>query len=477
MTPHIFADTPSAPAAASGHNSQHTTLYWRSLDARHHMHPFTDHEALTRFGARVITEAKGSHLYDSDGNRILDAFAGLWCVNAGYGRKELAEVAYQQMLKLPFYNTFFKTTTPPAIELAELLTAISPPGFNHVFYGTSGSDANDTVVHMIRHYWNLKGRKTKKTIISRIWGYHGSTLAGASLGGMSFMHEPADLPLPGFSHIMPPYHYMYGENLSEAEFGRKAAGWLEQRILELGPDNVAAFVAEPIQGAGGVIIPPATYWPEIQRICRKYDVLISSDEVITGFGRTGEWFATTLYDIQPDFITLAKGITSGYVPLSAVLIGDRVADVLLAQGVEFNHGYTYSGHPVSCAVAIENIRILQREKLVERVKTETGPYLAQKMQELATHPLVGEVRSCGFMGAIELVKNKSRREFFKPAGEVGLICRDHCFRLGLIMRATRDTMMVSPPLTWTRDDINEWAELARQAFDLTLADAQKQNYL
>jgi putrescine aminotransferase len=449
---------------------RNSTAEWQALDSRHHIHPFTDHAALAQTGARIIVRADGAYVWDSEGQRILDAFAGLWCVNVGYGRRELADAAHRQMLELPYYNSFFRTATTPALELSRLLVELTPPGLNHVFYGLSGSDANDSIVHMVRAYWNLRGKRTKKTIISRDNAYHGSTLVGSSLGGMKYMHEPADLPLPGFSHIMQPYWYGLGGDLTPVAFGRKAAQALEDRILELGPDNVAAFIGEPIQGAGGVIIPPDGYWAEIQRICAKYELLLIADEVITGFGRTGSWFASEPFGIRPDFMTLAKGLTSGYLPLSAVMVGDRVAEVLLAKDVEFQHGYTYSGHPVSCAVAIENIRLLRDESLVERVRDDTGPYLAKRLAELTDHPLVGEVRSIGFLGAIELVKDKATRRFFEPIGQAGRICRDHCFRNGLIMRATRDTMLLSPPLIWTRAHIDELMVLARRALDLTLAD-------
>jgi putrescine---pyruvate transaminase len=451
---------------------RNSTADWQAFDAAHHLHPFTDHAELAKIGTRIITRAEGSHLIDSEGNRLLDAFAGLWCVNVGYGRKELAKAAYEQMLQLPYYNTFFKTSTPPAVELGGILARLAPNNLRHVFYGLSGSDANDTIARMVRQYWNLVGRPAKKTIISRVNGYHGSTMVAASLGGMSYMHQHADLPLPGFVHIPQPYWYGEGGDLSPEEFGLKAARELEKKILELGPERCAAFIGEPIQGAGGVIMPPATYWPEIQRICRQYDLLLIADEVICGFGRTGRWFASELYDIKADFMTLAKGLTSGYVPLSAAMIGDRVADVLIASG-EFDHGFTYSGHPVSCAVAIENIRILKEEKLVERVHGETGPYLEKRLEELLDHPLVGEVRLKGFIGAIELVKDKKTRAAYQPQGEVGTICRDHCFAIGLVMRATRDTMLISPPLSWTKAEIDELLALTRKALDLTLADVKR----
>jgi putrescine aminotransferase len=448
--------------------ARNSTREWQALD-RAHVHPFSDHAALHKIGPRVIAKAEGTYLYDSEGVKLLDAFAGLWCVNVGYGRKSIAEAAYKQLLDLPYYNTFFKTTHPPVAELSRILIDMTPKQFNHVFYGQSGSDANDTIVRMVRSYWNLKKQPTKKTIISRTNAYHGSTMVAASLGGMSYMHELADLPFPGFVHIRQPYWYSEAGDLSPDAFGKVCAQALEDKIKELGAENVAAFIGEPIQGAGGVIIPPQTYWPEIQKICKKYDILLIADEVICGFGRTGHWFASEYYGIEADFMTLAKGITSGYIPLSAIMVADRVADVLNAMG-DFAHGFTYSGHPVACAVAIENIRILKEEKLVDRVHDETGPYLAKKMQEFLNHPLVGEVRNLGLMGAIELVKDKKTRKPFEPVGDTGTICRDHCFKLGLVMRATRDTMLISPPLTWTKADIDEWAGLTKQALDLTAKD-------
>jgi len=444
----------------------------QQIDAAHHLHPFTDHKELREAGSRIITRADGPFIYDADGTEILDGMAGLWCVNLGYGRKELAEAAYRQMLELPYYNTFFKTATPPSVELSKVLVDLTPEGLNHVFYASSGSEANDTIVRMVRHFWNLMGKTDKKTIISRIYGYHGSTMASASLGGMTAMHAQADLPLPGFVHIIPPYWYGLSEDMTPDEFGLFAARKLEEKILELGADKVGAFIAEPIQGAGGVLIPPKTYFPEIQRICRKYDVLLIADEVICGFGRTGRWFASEHFDIRPDFMTLAKGITSGYLPLSAVMVGDRVA-AALSQGGEFAHGFTYSGHPVPCAVALENIRILKDEGIIERVAVETGPYLQKRLKELESHPLVGEVRGLGFIAAIELVKDKKGREFFDPIGEVGLICRDHCFANGVVLRATRDTMLVSPPLVMSRGQIDELVDGARRCLDLTARDVTR----
>jgi putrescine aminotransferase len=448
------------------------TAQWRASDLSHHLHPFTDTKSLSeKGGSRIITKADGVWLEDSEGNKILDAMAGLWCVNVGYGRRELADAAHRQMLELPYYNTFFNTATPPAIELADKLVELTPEGLNHVFFGCTGSDANDTIVRLVRHYWNLAGQPDKKTFISRDKAYHGSTLAAASLGGMSAMHAQADLPLPGFEHIMAPYWYDEGGDLEPEAFGLQAAQALEDKILELGPDKVAAFIGEPIQGAGAVIIPPASYWPEIQRICRKHDVLLIADEVICGFGRTGHWFGSEAFAIQPDLMPMAKGLTSGYLPLSAIMVGDRVADRLIGEGGEFQHGFTYSGHPVACAVALENIRILEDERLIEKVRNDTGPYLARALgQALADHPLVGEVRSLGLIGAIELVEDRAARKHFEPIGEVGFKCRDHCFANGLVMRSIRDCMVFSPPLTFGHVEIDLLVERARRCIDLTAQD-------
>ncbi|MCO6412012.1 MAG: aspartate aminotransferase family protein [Thiogranum sp.] len=443
------------------------TARYQEADRRHHMHPFTDYKQLGQKGSRVITRADGVYLWDSDGHRLLDGMAGLWCVNVGYGREELAKAAYDQMLQLPYYNTFFQTSTPPATDLAQLLAEVTPAHLNRVFFTNSGSEANDTVLRMVRRYWDLQGKPQKKTIISRINAYHGSTVAGASLGGMDPMHRQGDLPIPGIVHIEQPYWYANGGELSPDEYGVVAARRLEEKINELGVGQVAAFIAEPIQGAGGVIIPPETYWPEIKRICSDYDILLVVDEVICGFGRTGKWFGSDYYGLQPDLMPIAKGLSSGYLPIGGVMVSDRVAQTLIDEGGEFFHGFTYSGHPAACAVAAANIRILQNEKLVERVQQETGPYLQQRWRELADHPLVGETRGLGFLAALELVKDKHKRLFFDERGKVGTLCRDFCFNNGLVMRAVRDTMIISPPLIMTREQIDELMVLALKCLDLT----------
>jgi putrescine aminotransferase len=446
------------------------TRDWQELDARHYLHPFTDFKSLAAEGTRVITRAEGVHLYDSDGLEILDAMSGLWCVNIGYGRRELADAAARQMRELPYYNSFFKSAHPPAIELAQILDELTPPQFHRVFFTSSGSESNDTILRMARRYWDLLGEPQRQVVISRVNAYHGSTMAGASLGGMGAMHAQGGLPIPGIVHIEQPYWYENGVDVAPEEYGLRAARRLAEKIEEVGPDRVAAFIGEPIQGAGGVIIPPSTYWPEIQRICREYGILLISDEVICGFGRTGWWFGCEHFGTEPDFLTLAKGITSGYQPLGAVMVSDRVADVLIEKGGEFHHGFTWSGHPVACAVAIENLGIMRREKLVERARDEIGPYLQRRFRELADHPLVGEVRGLGMIGALELVAHKGSRTFFRNRGAVGLVCRDHCFRNGLIMRAVRDTMIMAPPLVMERKDVDELVEKARRCLDLTAID-------
>ena len=436
-------------------------------DSTHYLHPFTDAKSLKKKGARVITKAEGIYLWDSDGNRLLDGMAGLWCVNVGYGRKVLAQTAMRQLEELPYYNTFFQTTHPPAVALSEKLAELAPPGFNRVFLVNSGSEANDTVLRMIRRYWALMDQPQRRVVISRINAYHGSTVASASMGGQSFIHKIDGLPIPEIEHIEEPYWYANGGDLTPEEFGLKTARALEEKILELGENRVAAFIGEPIQGAGGVIVPPENYWPEIQRICKKYGILLVADEVICGFGRLGEWFGSTYYNLDPDLMPIAKGLSSGYLPIGGVLVHDRVGDVLQEKGGEFSHGFTYSGHPASCSVALENLKIVENEKLVEKVKHETGPHLKERWQEFNSHPLVAEVRNAGLLGAIELSPDKSSRAPFPEPGKTGYLCRDICFKNGLVMRSVKDTMIISPPLIISKEQIDEMFELAWKCLDQT----------
>jgi putrescine aminotransferase len=453
--------------SSSSNNPQ--TLKWQAMSRDHHLAPFTDYQQLSDQGPRIIVRADGVYLWDSEGEKILDGMAGLWCVAIGYGRAELADAASKQMQQLPFYNTFFNTAHPPVLELAKTIAELTPEGLNHVFFTGSGSEGNDTMLRMVRHYWAIKGQPNKKVIISRINGYHGSTFAGSSLGGMQGMHDQGGV-VPGIVHIPQPYWFGEGGDKSPEDFGIWAAEQLEAKILEVGEANVAAFIAEPIQGAGGVIIPPDSYWPKIREILAKYDILFVADEVICGFGRTGEWFGSDYYGNKPDLMTIAKGLTSGYIPMGGLIVSDKVFDVLKTGG-DFNHGFTYSGHPVAAAVALENIRILRDEKIVERVREETAPYLQRRLRELADHPLVGEVRGVGMLGGIELVQNKQTRARYQGKG-VGMLCRGHCFANGLIMRAVGDTMIIAPPLVITKSEIDELIAKARLCLDLTLQDLQ-----
>lgn len=458
------------------------TAQIQTLDSAHFIHPFTDHGDLARRGARVMTHAQGIYVWDSEGRKVLDAMSGLWCVNVGYARKELADAAYQQMMTLPYYNSFFQTTNVPAVQLAAKLASLAPKvgerSFEHVFYSSSGSESNDTNVRMVRRYWDLLGQPQRKVIISRINGYHGSTMASASLSGMSGMHAQGDLPIPNITHIEQPYFFEKGlPGESAQEFGIRAAGWLETKILQVGPDKVAAFIGEPVQGAGGVIIPPSSYWPEIQRIVDKYGILLISDEVICAFGRLGHWFAYEKFGMKPDLVTFAKGVTSGYIPLGGVLVGNRVAKVLIERGGEFNHGYTYSGHPVACAVALANVELMEREQLVQRVHDDTGPYLARRFAELNQHPLVGDAQACGFVAGLVLVKNKATKEHFTQELGVGMVCRGHCFASGLIMRAVGDRMIIAPPLVMTHAQIDEMMALIQRCLDSTYDDARTHGWM
>jgi putrescine aminotransferase len=452
-----------------GSSRQHSTAQWQALDRDHFLHPFTDLTRLNAGASRIITRGEGVYLWDSDDNRLLDGFAGLWCVNMGYGRSELAAAAMEQMQQLPYYNSFFNTATPPALELAELLAEVSAPQFNYSFFTGSGSEANDTIVRMVRRFWQLEGQPGRVNIIARHNAYHGSTMAGASLGGMGYMHKQGGLPIPNIHHIIQPYWYELGGELSPEEFGQRAAAELEHKILELGADTVAAFIGEPIQGAGGVIIPPPGYWPAVEAICRKYDVLLVADEVICGFGRTGRWFGSETFGFEPDLMAVAKGMSSGYLPIGAVMVSDRVADSLIQKGGDFAHGFTYSGHPVCAAVAVANIRLMRDEGIIETVANDIGPYFQQRLAELAEHPLVGETRGIGMIGALELVADKRSRRFFQPRGDMGTLCRDYALANGLILRATKDTMLFSPPLVIGRAQVDEMISLTRLSLDQVAA--------
>lgn len=447
--------------------SNRTTEDWQALDAAHHVHPFCDHKSLKKNGVKVIVKGDGCHLWDSDGNKILDGMAGLWCVNVGYGRKDLSEVAARQMKELPYYNTFFQCSSPPQIELASKLSEVTPEHINHFFYANSGSEANDSIIKFVRLFWEQKGQAQKRTIIGRNLGYHGSTIAATSLSGMGAMKKLGGNYLPEFEQILEPHYYMHGQGMTEEEFGLYAANKLEEKILEVGADKVGAFIGEPVQGAGGVIDPPPNYWSQIQKICDKYDILLIADEVICGFGRLGTWFGLDYYNIKPDIMTMAKGLSSGYIPISAVGFSDEVYDVLHHAGVIAN-GYTYSGHPVACAVAKKNIEILQEENIIDRAANETIPVFREGLESLLKlHPIVGEVRGKGLLAGIQLMRDSEDKIQFNVEDQAANVCRDIAIKHGLIMRAVDRTMVICPPLVITLNEVAEFLEKADAALSET----------
>jgi putrescine---pyruvate transaminase len=439
----------------------------RRLDLAHHLPPQQNYQLMEQIGgSRIITRAEGCRLYDSEGHSLLDGMAGLWCVNVGYGREELARTAYEQMRELSFYNTFFKTATVPAVLLAAKLAELTGGALKHFFFSNSGSEAVDSAFRLARHYWALVGQPQRTVFISRWNAYHGSTVAGASLGGMKHMHAQGGLPIPGIEHVMQPYPFGDGFGESPEAFAERSARAIEERILAIGPDKVAAFIGEPVQGAGGVIIPPPGYWPRVEAVCRRYGILLICDEVICGFGRLGRWFGYQHFDLTPDIVTMAKGLSSGYLPISAMAVSDQIVAALKASNDEFAHGFTYSGHPTPAAVALKNLEIMERERLVERVATEAGPYFAAALARLADQELVGEVRSLGLIGAIEIVRQKGTNLRYGPKeGTAGPIVRDLAIANGLMVRAVRDTIVICPPLVIEQDDIDLLADILRRSLD------------
>ena len=464
------------PASACQHvhlDMEHTDMQFlstdelRRLDREHHLHPFTELAAYARVGGRVMTHAEHIYVYTSDGHQLLDGMSGLWCVNLGYSQPRIVEAITRQLQTLPFYNNFFACSNETAALLAGRLAKVFPPGFKRFFFTNSGSEANDTNLRIVHRYFDLIGKPAKKHIISRRNGYHGSTIAGASLSGMDDMH--AQFPMLGFvHHVMQPYWYGEGGDLSPDEFGLKAAQALADAIDRIGPDKVAAFIAEPVQGAGGVIIPPSTYWPAVERICRERGVLIISDEVICGFGRTGRWFGCESLGYRPDLISFAKAVTNGYQPLGGVGLSDLVADVLTTAPGEFAHGFTYSGHPVPCAAALATLDILESEQVITRT-VNTSTRLRTRLATLQDHPLVGEVRTHGMLAAIELVRNKSSRERLQANGVAAEVARDHAIANGLMVRAVGDSLVTAPPLVITDDEMDLLISRLRRALDLTAA--------
>ena len=438
----------------------------RDIDKSHHLHPFTDLSAYSKTGGKIISKAEHIYIYDSEGTRLLDGMSGLWCCNLGYTQPSIAEAVYTQLQELPYYNNFFNCSNQPSLEMAKALVEVTPAQFNHVFFTNSGSEANDTNIRIVHRYFDLKGQPEKKHIISRKNAYHGSTIAAASLGGMDYMHKQF-IGLDYVHHINEPNWFVEGGDMDKDTFGLQVARELEAKIDEIGEDKIAAFIAEPVQGAGGVIIPPDTYWPEIQRICDERDILLIADEVICGFGRTGEWFASETFGIKPDLITFAKAVTNGFMPLGGVMVGDKVADVMLAGGGEFNHGLTYSGHPAACAAGLATLDILKNTNVIESSKSIVGPHLQSRLAALSDHPVVGEVRGRGMFAAVELVKDKTTRERLAPDSAAAVVCREAAIAGGLMVRATGDAMIMAPPLICSIEEIDTLVDTFAAALDAT----------
>lgn len=449
-------------------NATLETTQLRQLDQQHHLHPFTDFRDYAANGGRIVSRAEHIYIYDSDGNKIQDAMSGLWCCSLGYSQDGIKKAVADQLMELPFYNNFFKCSNQPAVELATRLCEMTPANFNKVFFTNSGSEANDTQIKFVHRYYELLGKPSKRLIISRKNAYHGSTIAAASLGGMSAMHEQTQ-GLDYIRHIEQPYWYELGGDISPDEFGLWAANELAKKIDELGEDNVAAFIAEPIQGAGGVIVPPDTYWPAVQKILDERDILFISDEVICGFGRTGNLFGFQTYDTKPDLITFAKAVTNGYMPLGGSLVSDKVADVLLGHGGEFAHGLTYSGHPASCAAGLATMDVLENTPILESSSNELAPYFSQALESLVDHPVVGQVRSKGLVAAVELVKDKGSRERLAPESAGAVYTRDRAIENGLMVRQTGDAMIMSPPFVTSTEEVDALLSKLTSALDKTAA--------
>jgi len=449
-------------------NATLETTQLRQLDQQHHLHPFTDFRDYAANGGRIVSRAEHIYIYDSDGNKIQDAMSGLWCCSLGYSQDGIKKAVADQLMELPFYNNFFKCSNQPAVELATRLCEMTPANFNKVFFTNSGSEANDTQIKFVHRYYELLGKPSKRLIISRKNAYHGSTIAAASLGGMSAMHEQTQ-GLDYIRHIEQPYWYELGGDMSPDEFGLWAANELAKKIDELGEDNVAAFIAEPIQGAGGVIVPPDTYWPAVQKILDERDILFISDEVICGFGRTGNLFGFQTYDTKPDLITFAKAVTNGYMPLGGSLVSDKVADVLLGHGGEFAHGLTYSGHPASCAAGLATMDVLENTPILESSSNELAPYFSQALESLVDHPVVGQVRSKGLVAAVELVKDKGSRERLAPESAGAVYTRDRAIENGLMVRQTGDAMIMSPPFVTSTEEVDALLSKLTSALDETAA--------
>ena len=449
-----------------------TEVLWRQ-DLDHYIHPWTDFSTFKEEGSLIMAESEGAYVIDSEGNRYIDGIGGLWCVNIGYANEEMAQAIAEQVRRITYYSTFGHLTTPPAAELAAKLAELTPGKLNHVFYGTGGSMSNDTAIRIIHFYFNRLGKKNKKKIISRTDGYHGSTYLAMTLTGIEFDHQGFDLAPDLVHHIPAPNPYRRPDGMSLEEFCDEKVADLENKILELGPENVACFIAEPVMGAGGVIVPPPGYHRRTREVCDRYEVLYISDEVVTGFGRLGHFFASeSVFDFVPDIITCAKGISSGYVPLSATLLSEAMYDVISvpqAEGAMFTHGFTYSGHPISCAAGLKNIEIMERDDICGHVR-DVGPYLEAQLASLLEHPIVGDVRGSHFMMCIENVANKETKALLPAEVAIGDRIAAHCQSRGVIVRPIAHLNVLSPPLILTRQQIDTMVEVLHDSIRATQDD-------
>ena len=457
--------------------SYDTEDLWRK-DRDHYIHPWTDFSTFKEEGSMVIAESEGCYVFDSDGNKYLDGIGGLWCVNIGYGSDEMAQAIAEQARRMTYYSTFGHLTTPPAAELAAKLAELAPGSLNHIFFGTGGSMSNDTAIRIIHYYFNRLGKKTKKKIISRTDGYHGSTYLAMSMTGVEFDHQGFDLVPDLVHHIPSPNPYRRPDGMSIEEFCDEKVADLKNAIEKLGPENVACFIAEPIMGAGGVIVPPPGYHKKTQEVCNEYEVLYISDEVVTGFGRLGEFFASeAVFDLTPDIINCAKGVSSGYLPLSATILSDEIYEVISTPqsgGAVFTHGFTYSGHPVCCAAGLKNIEIMQRDNICGHVK-EVGSYLESRMAELKRYPIVGDVRGKFFMMCVENVANKETKELLPDEADIGARIAAHCQSRGVIVRPIGHLNVMSPPLTMSKSEVDILVGTLGESIEATMEDLKKES--
>jgi putrescine---pyruvate transaminase len=442
---------------------QSSTRDLQEQDRQFLVHPFTDHSQLHEVGTHIVVKGEGCYFHDESGRRILDGLAGLWCVNVGYGSKAIARAVSEQIERMPYYPSFFNSTTEPAIRVAEFLAARAPSRVNHTIFSNSGSEANETALKVIRAFWKLKGRSEKKKILSRTFSYHGVTLATTSLTGLPNCQEPFDLPLADFLHAPAPYAYGANTQMSEDTYGEWCLEETRRMIAAESPETIAAFFVEPIQGAGGVIIPPGGYLSALRELCRENDILFVADEVITAFGRLGDWYASNLWNLDPDLICLAKGLTSGYLPFSATMLSDEIAESILKAGY-FAHGFTYSGHPVCAAAALANLEEIESLGLIPNVLHDLGSYFQQKVCEIRGHRAVAEARSSGLIAGIELIPREGRSAL-TPTSMLGLQAWSLIREEGAMVRGIRNLIALSPPLIISHEEINELFDCIRRGLD------------